>query len=105
MNLSIFPKDLPKPIDDGACNHLTNKQIPDISLPNQDGNLLKLKRSDTFRLIIYCYPMTGNPEKAADSYRLAIKYNPYFEEAFFNLGFLALELKQFMQAIDNFNSF
>ncbi len=54
MNLSIFPKDLPKPVDDGACNHLMNKKIPNISLPNQDGNLLKLNRSDTFRLIIYC---------------------------------------------------
>ena len=63
MNLSILPKNLPKPKDDGACNHLTNKQIPDISLPNQDGNLLKLKRSDTFRLIIYCYPMTGHPNR------------------------------------------
>ena len=63
MNLSILPKDLPKPKDDGACNHLTNKQVPDISLPNQDGNLLKLNRSDTFRLIIYCYPLTGNPNK------------------------------------------
>ena len=38
MNLSVLPKDLPKPIDDGACNHLKNKQIEDISLPNQDGN-------------------------------------------------------------------
>ncbi len=63
MNLSILPKDLPKPKDDGACNHLTNKQVPDISLPNQDGNLLKLNRSDTFRLIIFCYPMTGHPSK------------------------------------------
>jgi len=63
MNLSILPKDLPKPKDDGACNHLTNKQIPDISLPNQDGNLLRLNRSDTFRLIIDCYPMTGHPKK------------------------------------------
>ena len=63
MNLSILPKDLPKPKDDGACNHLMNKQVPNISLPNQDGNLLKLNRSDTFRLIIYCYPMTGHPNK------------------------------------------
>ena len=64
MNLSVLPKDLPKPIDDGACNHLKNKQIEDISLPNQDGNLLKLNRSDTFRLVIYCYPMTGHPERS-----------------------------------------
>ena len=63
MNLSILPRDLPIPIDDGKCNHLINKTIPDISLPNQDGNLLRLNRSDTFRLIIYCYPMTGHPDK------------------------------------------
>jgi len=64
MNLSILPKTLPKPIDDGSCNHLNGKLISNISLPNQDGNLLKLNRSDTFRLVIYCYPMTGHPERS-----------------------------------------
>ena len=49
--------------DDGACDHLINQKIPEIALPNQRGNLLKLNRLDTFRLIIYCYPMTGNPKK------------------------------------------
>ena len=63
MNLSILPKYLLIPIDDGACNHLKDKQIPVISLPNQEGNLLKLNRSDSFKLIIYCYPMTGHPGK------------------------------------------
>ena len=63
MKFSILPDDLPIPDDDGACNHLLNKTIPKISLPNQKGNLLKLNRSDTFRLIVYCYPMTGNPKK------------------------------------------
>ena len=63
MNLSVLPTDLPAPIDDGKCNHLVNKTIPDIFLPNQNGNMLKLNRTDTFRLIIYCYPMTGRPDK------------------------------------------
>ena len=63
MNLSILPKDLPIPIDDGKCNHLINKTIPDISLPNQDGNLLRLNRLDTFRIVLYCYPMTGRPDR------------------------------------------
>ena len=63
MNLSILPKDLPVPIDDGKCKHLLNSRIPNISLPNQDGNELKLNRNDTFRIIIYCYPMTGSPTK------------------------------------------
>ena len=63
MNSSILPKDLPTPINDGKCNHLLHKKIPEISLPNQDGNSLKLNRTDTFRLVIYCYPMTGHPNK------------------------------------------
>ena len=63
MNLSILPDNLPLPINDGGCDHLTNKSIPNIALPNQDGNLLKLNRTDTFRLVIYCYPMTGRPDK------------------------------------------
>ena len=63
MNLSILPSNLPVPEDDGACRHLLNKNIPSLSLANQDGNLLKLKRKDTFRIILYCFPMTGHPEK------------------------------------------
>ena len=63
MSFSILPKNLPIPENDGACDHLYNMEIPDISLPNQDGNLLKLNRTDTFRLVIYCYPMTGHPDK------------------------------------------
>ena len=61
MDLSILPKNLAVPKNDGACDHLTDKTIPDIALPNQDGNLLKLNRTDTFRLVIYCYPRTGKP--------------------------------------------
>ena len=63
MDLLNLPKNLPIPQDDGKCKHLLNLKLPNIALPNQDGNLLKLNRSDTFRLIIYCYPMTGNPER------------------------------------------
>ena len=44
-------------------NNLNQKTLPQISLPNQDGNLLKLNRHDTFRLVIYFYSLTGNPQK------------------------------------------
>ena len=64
MNLSSLPSNLPVPKDDGACKHLLNTKIPSVSLANQDGNLLKLKRNDTFRIILYCFPMTGHPEKS-----------------------------------------
>ena len=63
MDLSNLSNNLLVQQDDGACNHLTNFKIPTISLPNQDGNLLKLNRIDTFRLVLYCYPMTGRPDK------------------------------------------
>ena len=64
MNFTKLPTNLPKPENDGACNHLKGMMIPNISLPTQNGNLLKLNRSETFRLIIYCFPMTGHPKKA-----------------------------------------
>ena len=46
-----------------GMNTLKNKNFPNISLPNQDGNLLNLDRSDTFRMVLYFYPMTGRPDK------------------------------------------
>ena len=64
MNLSILPSNLPVPKDDGACKHLLNLTLPNISLANQSGNLLQLNRKDTFRIVLYCFPMTGHPEKS-----------------------------------------
>ena len=46
-----------------TLNHLKDKALPDISLPNKDGILLKLNRNDTFRLVIFFYSLTGNPKK------------------------------------------
>ena len=50
-------------INSSNCDHLLGKFLPKISLSNQNGNLLKLNRSDTFRLVIYFYSLTGHPEK------------------------------------------
>ena len=47
----------------GDMNTLKNKNFPNISLPNQDGNLLNLYRLDTFRMVLYFYPMTGRPDR------------------------------------------
>ncbi len=49
--------------NDGDMNNLKNKNFPNISLPNQDGNLLNLYRLDTFRMVLYFYPMTGRPDR------------------------------------------
>ena len=63
MNLSVLPSNLPIPENDGGCKRLIKKIIPDIALPNQEGKYLKLRRYDSFRIVLYCYPMTGNPQK------------------------------------------
>jgi peroxiredoxin len=49
--------------NDGDMNSLKNTNFPNISLPNQDGNLLNLHRPDTFRMVLYFYPMTGRPDR------------------------------------------
>ncbi len=63
MDNNKFLKDQSQHKKDNTCDHLFNFSLPSISLPNQEGNLLKLNRSDTFRLVIYFYSMTGNPNK------------------------------------------
>ena len=63
MDDTKLGKDQLIPENDNTYDHLLNMSLPQISLPNQEGNLLKLYRSDTFRLVIYFYPMTGNPKK------------------------------------------
>ena len=47
MFQSILPSDLPNPLDDGACDHLKDMPIPNISLPNQDDNLNVFKLSSS----------------------------------------------------------
>ena len=49
--------------NEGVMNTLKNKNFPNVSLPNQDGNLLNLYRLDTFRMVLYFYPMTGRPDR------------------------------------------
>ena len=55
-----MPEDLPRPIDDGACDHLVGTKLPNIDLMATDGTTVNL--SVISRLtVIYCYPMTGKP--------------------------------------------
>ena len=61
QTLTDLPKDLPKPQDDGACDHLTNTKFPSIGLATTEG--LKIDFSSVNdRLVIYLYPMTGQPD-------------------------------------------
>jgi peroxiredoxin len=59
-NLNQLPTDLPVPQDDGACNHLVGMPLPNVALLATDGSMLNLSQL-AGRLVIYCYPMTGQP--------------------------------------------
>ena len=61
-NLYELPKDLPVPVDDGACGHLLGMQLPSVSLASTDGRMVDLK-SLPGRSVVYCYPRTGQPDK------------------------------------------
>ena len=59
-NLNQLPTDLPVPQDDGACNHLVGMALPNLPLLATDGAWVNLSQLPG-RLVIYCYPMTGQP--------------------------------------------
>lgn len=58
--LTALPQDLPIPIDDGACDHLLGIALPSISLPSTHGECVDLS-AIAGRIVVYCYPMTGQP--------------------------------------------
>lgn len=55
-----LPKDLPVPVDDGACDHLLGLTLPAISLMSTDGQPVDPGKTPGW-LVLYCYPMTGQP--------------------------------------------
>src|SRR5712692_6941600 len=58
-----LPKDLPRPMDDGAADHLVNMTMPKISLRSTADRMVELSNLSAPRTVIYCYPMTGVPGK------------------------------------------
>ena len=63
VNLNQLPANLPIPQDDGAANHLPGMRLPRLSLFATTGKELNLGEIKG-RLVIYCYPMTGQPNVA-----------------------------------------
>ena len=59
-NLSESPTDLPVPVDDGACDHLTGSRLPEVSLSSTKGGRVSLSAL-TDLTVVYIYPMTGRP--------------------------------------------
>jgi peroxiredoxin len=58
-----LPSGLPRPVDDGACRHLTGMRVPQLILPSTAGRAVDLGALRAPRTVIYCYPMTGVPGK------------------------------------------
>ena len=59
-----LPPNLPRPLDDGAADHLRGLPMPHMSLPSTSGAMVDLGALGAPRTVIYCYPMTGVPGKA-----------------------------------------
>ncbi len=62
-NVYEIPPNLPIPEDDGSTNHLRGLRLPNISLNATDGTTVNFGTIFS-RLVIYCYPMTGQPNVA-----------------------------------------
>jgi peroxiredoxin len=54
----MFPAGLPVPVDDGAADHLTGSELPDLVLPSSQGAV----NVQDFE-VLYIYPRTGRPEQ------------------------------------------
>ncbi len=59
-NYNQLPPDLPVPVDDGSANHLVGMKLPNISLKSTRGDSINVGKIKG-KLVIYCYPMTGQP--------------------------------------------
>lgn len=55
-----IPTDLPIPLDDGACEHLENMRIANVSLWSTNDQEINLSSVSGWN-VIFCYPMTGRP--------------------------------------------
>lgn len=58
-----LPPNLPIPQDDGSTDHLKGMSLPSVSLKATNGKSINLGEMKG-RLVIYCYPMTGQPNVA-----------------------------------------
>jgi len=62
-NYNQLPHGLPIPHDDGSTDHLKGMKLPNVSLQATNDKLINLGDIKG-KLIIYCYPMTGQPNVA-----------------------------------------
>ena len=57
----VLPADLPRPVDDGACDHLPGMRMPAIALHATNGAMVDFSVPHDGRTVVYIYPRTGQP--------------------------------------------
>jgi peroxiredoxin len=62
-NVYEIPTGLPIPQDDGSTDHLKGLRLPNVSLKATNDTTVNFGNISG-RLVIYCYPMTGQPNVA-----------------------------------------
>ena len=62
MSVYTLPPDLPAPVDDGACDHLTGLVVPALVLDSSRGPV-DLGVLAAGRAVVYVYPRTGRPDR------------------------------------------
>lgn len=62
MSLYALPDGLPVPEDDGACDHLLGKMLPQLTLESSQGPV-SVRVLSMDRLVLYVYPRAGRPDR------------------------------------------
>jgi peroxiredoxin len=57
-----LPPDLPVPEDDGACDNLPGRMLPQLTLESSQGPV-SLRQLSIDRLVLYVYPRAGRPDR------------------------------------------
>jgi len=60
--LTRLPENLPRPINDGAADHLSGQALPPLMLVSTSGEHISLDALGPGRSILYVYPLTGRPD-------------------------------------------
>ncbi|MGH7420315.1 MAG: peroxiredoxin [Candidatus Rokuibacteriota bacterium] len=64
-DLHALPPNLQAPADDGACDHLPGTRVPSVRLASTAGRLVDLAEATERPTVLFFYPRTGEPGKAA----------------------------------------
>lgn len=60
-DLFALPDNLPVPVDDGACDHLSGSRFPSLPLVATSGDSVDIG-SISGTVVVYFYPMIGSPD-------------------------------------------